>query len=71
MRCAGWLEPALCPFVSPTSNQPSAAGRLVTVADVKAAITAMLERVRQRRAKRAPAVWPADLNAPVSEVTHG
>ena len=72
-ECAHAWPFALCLFVDGISaasvSQP--AGRLASVADVRAAIAAMLERVRQRREMRAAATWPADLNAPTEEVTHG
>jgi len=47
------------------------AGRLVTVADVKAAIAGMLARVRDRREMRAAHEWPADLNTPTEEPPRG
>lgn len=56
-------------FVAGTGTEKPA-GRLRSVSDVKAAIAALLERVRElRRGTRArdkreeDTVWPADLNA--------
>ncbi len=55
-------------------NKP--AGRLATAQDVRAAIAAMLERLRELQRRRAPALeagaekaWPEDLNAAAAPTT--
>ena len=63
----------------PPDKKP--AGRLETVGDVKAAIAALLQRLKQLQGRRGGGKppdeeetekrWPADLNAPAEESARG